>query len=139
MEFSRAEGGLESLLDPVGLERVVLDCGDVLETLKVVGVLVVLDMSEEAEFGTITAMVGLASKKMLMKRGRCGGVMVVIYPRIYKKNAPVAFSCVKEEERENNTIEKGWRLWGVSLAAGLFEDFSALLGTWWRFFHARMG
>lgn len=79
-----AESRLESSLEAVGLDIVVLDC-DVLEVrlLKVVGVLVVLDMSEEAGFvviaiPTVAAVAVLTSKKMLTKLIRHGEVMVII-------------------------------------------------------------
>lgn len=94
--LSAAEGGLELSLDAFGLESVVLDCRDVLEKLMIAGV---LDMSEAAGYLTtaipvVAAMVGLASKNMLMKRVRCSGVMLVVNPRLIKN--------AKEEESGND-------------------------------------
>lgn len=75
----------------------VLDCGDFLEVLKLVGVFVVLDISKEDEVVMITvaaaAVAGLASKNMLIKLLRYDEVMVVSNPRIFYKQMPRCFAC----------------------------------------------
>lgn len=73
-------------MDAVGLESAGVDC-DVLEVLKAVGVLVILDvildMKEEAGVvvtapPTAAAVAGIASKEMMIKLVRRGEVIVII-------------------------------------------------------------
>lgn len=85
----RTQWGPESIMDAIGLGMAVLDCGDVLEVLKLVEVFVVLDISKSkvAEVVMIAvaaaAVAGLASKNMLIKLVRYDEVMVVSNPRIF--------------------------------------------------------
>lgn len=84
----------------------VLDCGEVLEVLKLVRVSVVLDIDKEAEtvMNAVTvsaAVAGLESKKMLIRLVRCGEVMVTIQIQAHENLVwgPVASACSERRKK----------------------------------------
>lgn len=125
----------------------VLDCGDVLEVLKLVGVSVVLDIGKEPEtvMNALTvsaAVAGLESKKMLIRPVRCGEVMVTIQIQAHENLVwgPLLLLALKErgKERENDkNKERSEKCEAVNLATlTLMAFFSALLSAFVALFRA---